>query len=241
VLANSGEEALVILSSDDKKFDLVLTDMQMPYMDGIHLAEAIREKYPDIPIVLLSSIGDEYNQANLQMFSSILTKPVRQHVLCKHILCALQNNHQASNEVTVQKKLAADFALQNPLEILIAEDNLVNQQVILHILNKLGYQPQLAENGLEALEAATQKQFDLILMDMQMPEMDGMEATRAIRSTLKIQPVIIALTANTMQGDEEECLNAGMNDYIGKPVKLEDLVHKLEKWSVSKKAGEEAA
>ncbi len=114
----------------------------------------------------------------------------------------------------------------------MAEDNVINQQVILHILSRMGYKPQIVENGLQAVQASKQKQFDIIFMDMQMPEMDGIEATRVIRAELQIQPVIIALTANTMHGDEEECLNAGMNDYIGKPIKLEEVMQKLEKWSI---------
>ena len=123
---------------------------------------------------------------------------------------------------------------KHPLEILVAEDNRINQKVILHILNKLGYKPELAENGAEAVDNAREKQFDIILMDMQMPEMDGLQATRFIRENLEHQPVIIALTANTMQGEQEECSNAGMNDYISKPVRLEELTAKLEKWSLAK-------
>ena len=106
--------------------------------------------------------------------------------------------------------------------------------MILHILNKLGYKPALVENGAKAVDEARKKQYDIILMDMQMPEMDGVQATRFIRQNLESQPIIIALTANTMQGDQEECLNAGMNDYISKPVKLEELTNKLEKWSLAK-------
>ena len=92
----------------------------------------------------------------------------------------------------------------------------------------------LVENGAKAVEEAGQKRYDVILMDMQMPEMDGVQATRLIRESLEWQPTIIALTANTMQGDQEECLNAGMNDYISKPVRLEELTNKLEKWCIAK-------
>jgi two-component system sensor histidine kinase/response regulator len=240
-LASSGEEALNLLSIADS-FALVLTDMQMPNMDGIELAGAIRKKDPTIPIILLSSINDEYNTSNLKIFSSILTKPVRQHVLCKHILSSLQNLQQRGAEkTTIQEKLSIDFARQHPLNILIAEDNQINQLVILQILGRMGYEATMVENGMEAVEAAGQKHYDVILMDMQMPEMDGLEASRVIRSRLAIQPVIIALTANTMEGDEEECLSAGMNDYIGKPIKLEELVQKLQKWSAYRKSDERVA
>jgi CheY-like chemotaxis protein len=231
VLAESGEEALGILSKNTR-VDLVLTDMQMPYMDGVLLSKTIHARYPALPLILLSSIGDEYTSENRTLFSAVLTKPIKQHILSRHILCALQEQAKPCTEQkTTHEKLPADFALRHPLQVLIAEDNLINQQVILHILHKLGYQPLTVENGLEAVAAATEKAYDLILMDMQMPEMDGLDATRAIRRQLQRQPVIIALTANTMQGDEEICLRAGMNDYLGKPVKLDELVAMLEKWS----------
>jgi len=155
---------------------------------------------------------------------------------CRHILNALHpENKSLSVEKNIQQKLPGNFAEKHPLEILVAEDNLINQKVIFHILKKLGYQATLAENGAKAVEEARQKQFDIILMDMQMPEMDGLEATRFIRENLESQPIIIALTANTMQGDQEICLNAGMTDYLAKPVRLEELTNKLEKYSLAKK------
>ena len=232
VLSNSAPDALDILSKDDK-FELVLTDMQMPQMDGIELAQNVRKKYPSLPIILLSSVGEDYSKEKSQLFTSILNKPVRQHILCKHILNALQpNGCNISTEQNIEQKLPTNFAEKYPLEILVAEDNKINQKVILHILNKLGYKPGLAENGAEAVEYAREKQIDIILMDMQMPEMDGVQATRFIRENQEHQPVIIALTANIMQGDQEECFNAGMNDYISKPVRLEELTAKLEKWSL---------
>jgi signal transduction histidine kinase/ligand-binding sensor domain-containing protein/DNA-binding response OmpR family regulator len=235
VQAGSGSEALEILSRN-AAFDLVLTDMQMPNMDGYMLAECIREKYPHLPIILLSSLGDEYKKNNPKLFHSILTKPIRHHALGKHIFSGLRQQEQTvSNEIKFQEKLHPNFSMLYPLDILIAEDNLINQQVILNILNKMGYHPEMVENGQAAVEATERKPFDLILMDMQMPEMDGLEASRIIRSqNLDKQPVIIALTANTMLGDEKRCLDAGMNDYIGKPFKLEELVNKLEKWAKHK-------
>jgi two-component system, sensor histidine kinase and response regulator len=241
VLAGSGAEALDILSRD-KNFDLVLTDMQMPSMDGATLAASIGEQYPQIPVILLSSVGDELNKDYRHLFHAVLSKPVKQLVLGKHILAALGNGRRTTGEEkTEQKKLPADMSILHPMRILIAEDNLINQQVILHILNKMGYEPVIAENGLEAVDLCSKQPFDLILMDMQMPEMDGLEATRIIRATIEKQPVVIALTANTMQGDEEECLKAGMNDYVSKPVKLEELVEKIEKWSVTSMGNYQAA
>jgi len=232
VLAESGAQAVEILS-EDSRYDLILTDMQMPHMDGIHLSTTIRNNHPHIPIILLSSVGDEYKKKHSTLFTAIMTKPIKQQVLYRNILEGLQHRtRKGPEEDLVQPRLPADLSDKYPLNILVAEDNLINQQVILYILQKLGYAPTMVENGQEALDAIGKDRYDIILMDLQMPEMDGLEATRIIRtSPADYQPVIIALTANTMQGDEEECLKAGMNDYIGKPVNLEELVGKLRKWA----------
>lgn len=138
----------------------------------------------------------------------------------------------AQQETVAAEVLKAAFAEEFPLRILIAEDNLINQELIKHILAHLGYKPATVENGQLAVEAATSLDYDLILMDVQMPEMDGLEATRRIRSELLKQPVIVALTANAMPGDREECLQAGMDDYISKPVRLDELTRLLGKWAV---------
>ena len=232
VLADSGKKALEILSKDGA-IDLVITDMQMPGMDGMMLAMLIKEQYPNIPIILLSSVGEDFKHELRKRFVSIMTKPIKQHVLSKQILNALQRCPPVQEEKVVRNKLSTDFGKNFPFDILIAEDNKMNQHVIVHILTKMGYQPELANNGQEAVEAANQKDYGIILMDMQMPVMDGLEATRMIRQTAIKQPVIIALTANAMADDEETCLKAGMDDYICKPVKLEELMNKLEKWHVA--------
>jgi CheY-like chemotaxis protein len=130
------------------------------------------------------------------------------------------------------QKLSSDFAKQYPLKILVAEDDRINQKMAMRTLAKLGYNPDIAQNGKEVLEEVSKIKYDLILMDVQMPEMDGLEATRMIRLCLTDQPVIIAMTANAMGGDREECLRAGMDDYISKPVHLEELVIRLEKWAI---------
>ena len=126
--------------------------------------------------------------------------------------------------------LPAGFALSHPLRILVAEDNLMNQLVITEALSRLGYEAEVVETGLAAVDAISKGVYDLILMDIQMPEMGGLDATRTIRQLGK-EPVIIALTANTIEGDKEECLQAGMNDYLSKPIRLEALVATLEKWA----------
>ena len=233
VLAASGVEALNILSLDNR-YDLVVTDMQMPFMDGIRLSESIRDRHPHVPIILLSSVGDEYKKNHNQLFNAVMTKPIKQQVMYRHILAGLQNQGRATGEGRqTQPRMPQELSSTFPLSILIAEDNLVNQQVILYILQKLGYDPVIVENGKLAVDGALNTGYDIILMDLQMPEMDGLEATRLIRrSGLVDQPVIIALTANAMEGDEAECLQAGMNDYIGKPVKLDELLGKLRKWAL---------
>jgi two-component system, sensor histidine kinase and response regulator len=232
LLADSGEKALAILSADPA-LDLIITDMLMPGMDGIMLTRLIRERYPSIPVVLLSSVGEEFKDDQRELFISVMTKPIRRHILSKHILNALQASIPAAPEQIIPKKLSADFSEKYPFILLVAEDNLMNQHVIVNILHKLGYEPDLVKNGQEALEAAINKNYDMILMDMQMPVMDGLEATRLIREKLISRPVIIALTANTMEGDQQICLDAGMDDYIGKPIRLDELMGKLEKWYLS--------
>ena len=140
-----------------------------------------------------------------------------------------QSSVVRGKEALPDKKMDTGFARLYPLRILIAEDNIINQQLIRHILIKLGYEPDSVENGALAVAAVRGGLYDLVLMDVQMPEMDGLEATRLIRQSGSRQPVIIALTANAMQGDREECLKAGMDEYISKPVRLQELMGLLEK------------
>lgn len=224
-VAASGKQALEIISTT-KDFDVVLTDMKMPEMDGIQLAESIRQQYPKLPIILLGNDGEESSNQHPELFSSVVNKPIRHDILGKHLLSKLQKQDQPNKG----NKLSEDFAKKYPLRILIAEDNRVNQKLAMKILCKLGYNPDIAQDGKEVLEIVGDSKYDLILMDIRMPEMDGLEATRMIRLCLAVQPIIVAMTANSMQGDREECLRAGMEDYISKPVHLEELVIILEKW-----------
>jgi two-component system sensor histidine kinase/response regulator len=155
-----------------------------------------------------------------------------------------------------QRVMSKAFAEAFPFRILVAEDNVINRQLILHILGNLGYEPDFVQNGVEAVEAVARGgsagvggaagggglagggRYNLILMDVQMPEMDGLEATKVIRCQGYRQPVVIALTANAMRGDREQCLAAGMDDYICKPVRLDELMQLLEKWGIQRrKAG----
>ena len=234
IIAHSGAEAMSLLS-EGRLPDLVITDMHMPGMDGVQLAKAIRKKWPALPMILLSSVGDECHKKYPKLFYSILTKPIKQQLLCKHIVAGLRKEDKSQGHATQGGEiLSADFAQRYPLHILVAEDNLINQTLIHQILMRMGYQPDLVENGQQTLEALTKKFYDIVLMDVHMPVMDGLEATRLIRGQAPAQangqPVIIALTANAMQGDQEECLDAGMDDYLSKPLKLEELVRTLRKW-----------
>jgi CheY-like chemotaxis protein len=176
----------------------------------------------------LSSIADDPTKELTNLFSSVLTKPVRQSMLLEHIVHSLWKEEEIV--LPVRQLLPADFSKHYPLRILVVEDNVINQRLTERVLDKLGYKPEFAEDGQQALLAVKKKSFDLILMDVRMPGMDGLEATRQIRLLAGNQPVIIAMTANAMQGDREECLQAGMDDYVSKPVKLEGLVERLEVW-----------
>ncbi|MEO5594133.1 MAG: two-component regulator propeller domain-containing protein [Chitinophagaceae bacterium] len=231
VLASGSPEALVVLSKDNN-FDLVLTDMHMPKMNGVELTRKIKALYPQLPVILLSSVGNEIGKEDKTLFGSVLTKPVRQNILYTHIL----NNFRAAvkpdtEPVSHNNELPENLAERFPLRILIAEDNLINQQLAMIVLTKMGYNPEIAENGKEAFDKQKADNYDVILMDMQMPEMDGLQATKNIRNELSKQPIIIAMTANTMQGDRETCLTAGMNDYISKPFKPQEIAMMLEKWA----------
>jgi signal transduction histidine kinase/ligand-binding sensor domain-containing protein/DNA-binding response OmpR family regulator len=228
LIARSGAGALTILSSH-QQVDLVITDMHMPEMDGAVLARKIKELHPNIPVILLSSV-DKQSKYEPGLFNVVLTKPAKHNVLLRHIIEQLKRENIVIDKAK-KVNFTTELAEQYPLSILIAEDNLINQKVAKQILQKLGYQPDIAVNGLEALDAVKAKPYDMILMDVQMPEMDGLEATRNIRQMLDLpQPIIVAMTANAMVEDKEACLQAGMDDYLSKPMKLTEIINMLEKY-----------
>jgi CheY-like chemotaxis protein len=233
VMAASGKQALELLAAG-QPFDLVLTDMHMPEMNGVELAKNVRSRHPDLSIMLLSSVGDDLCKQHNDLFNSVLTKPVKQQTLCKYILGNFRSplNSMVEKEPATDPSLSVNFADQYPLEILLAEDNPFNQALATAILSKLGYAYDTAENGEEVISRLSEKVYDVILMDVQMPEMDGLEATRLIRRQhTNRQPIIIAMTANAMHEDREECLAAGMNDYLSKPIKPADVLTILKKWA----------
>jgi len=231
VITSSAAEALRALESN-ADFDLVITDMQMPETDGFQLTESIKEKYANIPVILLSSIGYEAQRNHPGLFSAVLTKPVKQQHLGRVILEQLKHEVQVDqNDKKESHLLNDDFALQHPLKMIVAEDNRINQKLIVRILNKLGYDPSLAVNGREVITLLEDQFYEVILMDVQMPEMDGLKATAYIRDHFEKQPCIVAMTANAMVEDREECFRAGMDNYISKPIKLETLKAILEEVS----------
>ncbi|HVV53849.1 MAG TPA: two-component regulator propeller domain-containing protein [Mucilaginibacter sp.] len=229
VMAETGKKALKLLA-EDPDISLIISDMNMPGMDGVQLARTVREKYPDIHIILLSSVGNEQSRSESHLFNVVLSKPAKHHVLYKHIVDQLKNGKTSREPQPVKTQFSADFAEHHPMEILVAEDNLVNQKLAVHILTKMGYKPDVASNGHEAINCVARKRYDLVLMDVQMPEMDGLEATQFIRENMTEQPVIVAMTANAMPEDRQICIGAGMNDYLSKPMKLEDVITVLQKW-----------
>ncbi len=228
-LAQSGKQALEILKGE-KVFDLVITDMQMPEMDGIEVATEIKKRQPKLPIMLLSSVGDETRSKYPHLFSAVLTKPIKQAQLYKLVQQELKEQGSSQTQVEQKKQsiLSEDFAKAFPLNILLAEDNLINQKLATRVLNKLGFEIEIAGNGRQAVDMLNEKAYDVILMDVLMPEMDGLEATRYIRKNSTHQPIIVAMTANALPEDREECIKAGMNDYISKPINLEILVRILQ-------------
>ena len=179
---------------------------------------------------MLNTVNDERHKQYAGIFSAVISKPVKQQDLFDTILNELR--HKDKSENGASNGTPDNFSEKYPLRILVAEDNPVNQKWIKKILSKIGYECAIAENGKVVLEIVGHEHFDLIFMDVQMPEMDGLEASRMIRVCLETQPVIIAMTANVMQGDREECIQSGMNDYISKPVELNVLLKILEKWAI---------
>ena len=232
IICESGEEALKIL--ENNKFDAGIIDMQMPKMDGIMLAREIRKKVSkdQLPLIMLTSVGFNTEGDDLRkLFSSYVNKPIKHSQLAEILLKVMEPAKVASIANTPGYEQLNEISKNYPFQILVAEDNLINQKLIRNIFELLGYKTDIAANGLEALEALKRKNYNLIFMDIQMPEMNGYEATEIIVERRKVdRPVIIAMTANAMQGDRDKCLEAGMNDYITKPMRISDLINIIKFW-----------
>ena len=225
-------KALEYLSNHS--LDLIITDMQMSEISGFELAKKAQELCAT-PIILLSSI--DILDALPKNVLKILSKPVKRHNLFSSIAnVCLQKNIITKKHTS--KVVDSELAKKIPLRILVVEDNVINQAIAQHALKHLGYIADLAGNGLEAIKAVEQKKYDILFMDVQMPEMDGLEASKHIVKTYGIpqRPRIIAMTANAIEGDKEKCINAGMDDYVSKPIVIEDISLMIKKWG-SKTSG----
>ena len=235
------QDPLIVFNSIDqlKEFDLGILDMHMPGKNGVQVAEAIREKYSktNLPLVLLSSIMDLGSIEERKKFNLYLTKPIKQTHL-HHNLERVFGDVEGMLRSEEKEKLQS-LNLNKKLKILLAEDNAINQKVASKMLERLGQTCDLAGNGIEAVQMCRLIDYDLILMDMEMPEMDGIEATKMlikIQHDLKKLPTIIAMTANAMEEDRKRCLDAGMHDFLPKPVKLEAMQDILSKWFIEQKS-----
>jgi GAF domain-containing protein/DNA-binding response OmpR family regulator len=227
IVVPDAEQALATLQSG--RIDVAVLDMLMPGMDGLDLAANIHKRLPGLPMVLASSVSQHDVAADPRWASShigaVVTKPIKASPLHAAVATVLGTTLEDAAEGAASA-LDEELASRHPLRILLAEDNVVNQKLAIRLLEKLGYRADIAGNGLEALEALERQTYDLLLSDVQMPEMDGLEATRQIlqRWPAGERPWIIAMTAEAMSGDRERCLAAGMNDYVAKPIRVDELV-----------------
>jgi CheY-like chemotaxis protein len=228
------KEALSSIS-DHEPIDIVVAE-QTPFdYSGVQLKEAIRNASgkPDAAFILvaLRAKRDQIVRTKNDILQVVL-KPIRHKVFYDALAAVVKQLPGAPKSSSSIGASQEKRSMLPPMNILIAEDNSINQKLIVRILKILGEEVDIANNGLEALNAALKKKYDIILMDIQMPEMDGYEATHRIRSDVSKahQPVIIAMTANALQGDREKCLEAGMNDYMSKPILIDEVTRIIKKW-----------
>jgi signal transduction histidine kinase/DNA-binding response OmpR family regulator len=230
VTASSGSEAFDHLRS--AAYDLILLDWQMPEMDGIELANVVKAEFGQAapPMVLMITSGVSARQMfgeRSNPFESFATKPIRRQQLHRILLRVLSGTAESTSGV---RTFDGTLALRAPLRILLADDNLVNQKVAVRLLERWGYRPDAVSNGVEVLEALRRRDYDLVLLDVQMPEMDGFEAARRICAEWcpEKRPLLTALTAGAMKEDREKCLAAGMGGYLSKPINMQELRAVLE-------------
>jgi CheY-like chemotaxis protein/HPt (histidine-containing phosphotransfer) domain-containing protein len=212
-------------------FDVAVLDMQMPDVDGLSLAIEIHHLEPTIPLVMLTSFGQREHRAEEIEFAAYLIKPIKASQLYNVLVTIFAQEIEAQQDVDAESESLFDAGMGGrlPLRILLAEDNATNQKLALRLLERFGYRADVAGNGLETLEALRRQPYDVVLMDVQMPEMDGLEATRTIVQewAQEQRPRIVAMTANAMREDREACLAAGMDDYLSKPIRVEELIRAL--------------
>jgi two-component system, sensor histidine kinase and response regulator len=248
-LAAGARQALEMLrnASGVDPYDLAILDMQMPEMDGLMLGRAIKADPAIAPtrLVMLTSLGNQLDAEDMKQagIEACVLKPVKQSRLFNRV-CEVMAGHLPLARIKTQTAtLTMNSPItpppnlsRKPVRILLAEDNIINQKVALGLLNNIGYGADVAANGLEVLAALEVRPYDLILMDCQMPELDGYETTQRIRAKPESGSMrIVAMTANAMRGESEKCLDAGMDDYLSKPVRLEALRDMLARWMPEKK------
>jgi signal transduction histidine kinase/HPt (histidine-containing phosphotransfer) domain-containing protein len=234
-VARNAREAIEALNRD-RSFDVAIIDQQLPEMEGLTLAEDIR-RHPagrQLPLLLLSSVRlrNDDTRPLRSSISVFVHKPIRPAQLLDALCRALNIQLQREKKAPFAPSLDANLAQRLPLRLLLADDNPINQKVGLSVLQKLGYRADIAHNGVEVLQALEQKAYDVLFLDVQMPEMDGLEAARQIceKWPPERRPKIIAMTGNALMGDREKCLQSGMDDYISKPIRVSELQSAIEKW-----------
>lgn len=225
------------INQEKNIYQLIITDYQMPGMTGYDLLKKIRET-SQIPAVVLTSVGAWGEKKLFKELGKVayMTKPVKKSLFIDNIIGVLgiaAKNEQKKIKDDQETKLDKLKKIHKEINILLAEDNLINQRVAVAFIKKTGFKIDIASNGKEALLATRNKKYDLVLMDVQMPKMDGLEATIEIRKENSAKDLpIVAMTANAMKGDREKCLAAGMNDYLSKPIKPTELYIALETWLI---------
>ncbi|MDX2033328.1 MAG: response regulator [Blastocatellia bacterium] len=233
-----GAEALALLRGGEA-FDLAILDMQMPAMDGAMLSLEIR-RLPGIvqpQMVMLTSLATSARELKEKYegldFAAFLNKPIKPSQLYDALIGIVSRRKASPRNSVAPPKLSTETARRLPLRVLLTEDNVINQKVALRLLDRLGYRADIAGNGIEAIDAIRRQRYDVIFMDVHMPEMDGIEATRRICAEWPLdRPRIIAMTANVLQEDRDLCLSAGMDDFVSKPVRLEELQAAIERCAV---------
>lgn len=241
LVAQSGMEALALLETE-RDLDIAILDMQMPELDGLSLAQKIHDIsiWKDLPLIMLTSVGKHgIDSSKLDAhFAAFLNKPVKQSLLFNTLIEVLGSE---PTKIRYQESHAPDIdhhlAERLPLKILVAEDNVINQKLALTLLGRMGYRVDIVADGLEVIDALKRQSYDVVFMDVHMPEMDGLAATQAICQIWQTaRPRIVAMTANAMQGDKERCLQAGMDDYVSKPIRVNELVQALERCALATQA-----
>ncbi|MGB0864404.1 MAG: response regulator, partial [Saprospiraceae bacterium] len=239
-IATSVSEMLAMVQN---QYDLILIYERLRGVSGIALEKRIRftAQGKHIPIIILSTTHFESSKANHHVYTAFVNNPLKISNLRHSIKTLVLPKNKAEHYKEILKKETEILGQKLPLKILIAEDHPINQRLVLFLLKKQGYQADAVGNGQEAIEAIEQQRYDILFMDVQMPELDGLEATRRIVKkypNIPDRPVIIAMTANAMQGDRERCLGAGMDDYVSKPLKPGIVVEMLTKWGTRLKIKE---